>query len=85
MLGGNKKKHKHKVSFAHNGALETVQERQKYALPNQAVDIQSSSIKKADIPFRTAYTIVKERPSFKQLMSLMKMQELNGNDVGNIH
>lgn len=73
MLGDNKE-HKHKVVFAHDRALEVVQARQKDTLPNQVADMQSSSIKKTDIPFRMAYTTVKERMSFKKLMPLVKMQ-----------
>lgn len=44
------------------------------------VDMQSSSVKKTATAFRRAYTIIKERMSFRKLTPLIKMQVLNGTD-----
>lgn len=52
---------------------------------NTFIDIQSDLLKKTTVSFRTAYTVAKERLSYKKLNPFMTMQELNGAEVGNIH
>ena len=59
--------------------------KEKDTLPNTFIDIQSDLLKKTTVSFRTAYTVAKERLSYKKLNPLIIMQELNGAEVGDIH
>lgn len=80
-----KKIYKHRDSQAHTRSVEIAQMKEKDTLPNTFIDIQSNLLKKSTVSFRTAYTVAKERLSYKKLNPLMTMQELNGAEVGNIH
>ncbi|XP_060788818.1 E3 SUMO-protein ligase KIAA1586-like [Neoarius graeffei] len=80
-----KKIYKHRDSQAHQRSVEIAQLKEKEALPNTFIDIQSELLNKTAVSFRTAYNVAKERLSFKKLNPLMTMQELNGAEVGNIH
>ncbi|KAK1881585.1 E3 SUMO-protein ligase KIAA1586 [Dissostichus eleginoides] len=80
-----KKIYKHRDSQAHARSVEIVQMKDKETLPNCFIDVQSDLLKKTTVSFRTAYTVAKERLSYKKLNPLMTMQELNGAEVGNIH
>ena len=80
-----KKIYKHRDSQAHTRSVEIAQMKEKDTLPNTFIDIQSDLLKKTTVSFRTAYTVAKERLSYKKLNPLITMQELNGAEVGNIH
>jgi len=80
-----KKIYKHRDSQAHARSVEIAQIKEKDTLPNTFINIQSNLLKKTTVSFRTAYTVAKERLSYKKLNPLMTMQELNGAEVGNIY
>ncbi|XP_056091376.1 E3 SUMO-protein ligase KIAA1586-like [Rhinichthys klamathensis goyatoka] len=80
-----KKIYKHRDSQAHARSVDIAQMKEKDTLPHFFIDIQSDLLKKTTVSFRTAYTVAKERLSYKKLNPLMTMQELNGAEVGNIH
>ena len=80
-----KKTYKHRDSQAHARSVEIAQMKEKDTLPNTFIDIQSDLLKKTTVSFRTAYTVAKERLSYKKLNPLIIMQELNGAEVGDIH
>ena len=77
--------YKHRDSQAHTRSMEIAQTKEKDTLPNTFIDIQSDLLKKTTVSFRTAYTVAKERLSYKKLNPLMTMQKLNGVEVVNIH
>lgn len=80
-----KKLYKHRDSASHRRATALASLKNKKTLPKKVMEINASLIQETAASFRTAYTIAKERLSFKKMTPLMKLQELNGTVVGNVH
>lgn len=80
-----KKIYKHKDSMAHKRAVEIANMKQKEVLPNKVVELNATLLHETANSFRTAYTVAKERLSFKKMTPLTKLQELNGTKMGSVH
>ncbi|XP_073693982.1 E3 SUMO-protein ligase KIAA1586-like [Garra rufa] len=80
-----KKIYKHRQSTSHLRAIEIADLKQKKMLPNKIMESNAHLVHETTNSFRTAYTIAKERLSFKKMTPLLKLQELNGAAVGKVH
>ena len=80
-----KKLYNHRDSASHQRATEIASQKQKETLHKTIMEINASLILETATSFRTAYAIAKERLEFIKMTPLMKLQELNGTVVGNVH
>ena len=77
--------YKHCDSIAHKRAVEVTETKQKEILPNRVLEINSKLTEETASSFRPAYMVAKERPAYKKLPPIMKLQELSGAKVGTVH